>query len=149
MTARGRTDNAVTRTAQRLLTTLHRTVLRASGGRLGGRVGGNAVVVLTTTGRSSGKPRPTPLFGYPDGADWVVVASNGGTAGHPQWFRNLQADPIASITVAGRTTEVRAEVLTGAERQRQWKRAAASYSGYDGYQRATDRDIPVVRLVPR
>jgi deazaflavin-dependent oxidoreductase (nitroreductase family) len=131
---------------QRAVTHLHRAVYRASRGHVGGSIGANPIVELTTRGRRSGRPRPTMLFAFRDGEDWVVIASNGGTAGHPQWYRNLLDDPNAALRVGRQTTDVAAETTQGPERDRLWELATRAYGGYASYQAKTDRPIPVVRL---
>jgi deazaflavin-dependent oxidoreductase (nitroreductase family) len=146
MASRGRSYGSVERTVQKAITTLHRTAFEWSGGRLGARVAGNPVAILTTTGRKSGQARATPLFAYADGNDFIVVASNGGTATPPAWFLNLQADPTGALKVGGREQRVTAEVLSAEEKQQWWPRLVSEYGGYASYQAKTDRDIPVVRL---
>ena len=64
---------------------LHRFVYRASGGRVGGAFGGAPVLLLITTGRRSGEPRPVTLTYFEDGDRLVVVASNTGEDRHPAW----------------------------------------------------------------
>ncbi|GAC1329295.1 MAG: nitroreductase family deazaflavin-dependent oxidoreductase [Mycobacteriales bacterium] len=146
---RGRSFPSAARQMQKLATALHRTVYAASGGRLGASIGGNQVVVLVTTGRRSGATRRTPLFAYKDDADYLVVASNGGTAKHPDWYLNLTAVPDAKIQLGQRSWPVRASVLDHDEKARWWPTVVEHYKGYAAYQQATDRDIPMVRLSPR
>ena len=105
-------------------------------------------LVLHTTGRRSGQPRQTPLSYTKDGDTYVVIASDGGSPHHPDWYLNLEAQPDAEIEVGGRRRPVRAETVTGEERDRLWQRAVQSYGGYAGYQARTGREIPIVRLVP-
>lgn len=145
---RGRADGPLLRSMARVLTGLHRSILRLSGGRVAGSLGGRTVVVLATQGRRSGRSRETALFGFPDDTSWLVVASNGGTAAPPQWFLNLQATPEARLRVRGRVAQVHARVLRPAEKELHWDRLVAAYRGYQKYQDSTDRDIPVVRLEP-
>ena len=144
--ARGRSFGTVERTVQRAVTGVHRLTYQLSGGRLGGTLVGNEVVVLTTTGRRSGAKRQTPLFGYRDGDDYIVVASNGGTATDPAWLLNLRADERGTLRAQGKTWPVRAEVLTPEEKAAWWQIVTKQYRGYSSYQEKTDRDIPMVRL---
>jgi F420H(2)-dependent quinone reductase len=146
MATRGRPFGTVERTVQKAITAVHKTALDWSGGRLGGTVAGNPVAILTTVGRKSGQARSTPLFAYADGEDFIVVASNGGTATAPAWFLNLQSDPDATLKVGADEHPVTAEVLSPSEKQQWWPRLTSEYSGYESYQAKTDRDIPVVRL---
>ncbi|MDQ4143778.1 MAG: nitroreductase family deazaflavin-dependent oxidoreductase [Actinomycetota bacterium] len=130
------------------MTAAHGVIYRASGGRLLGGLGQNRVAVLTTVGRRSGERRQVPLFTYRDGDDYIVVASNGGTAGHPGWLLNLRANPDAELRIDDRDVPVRATELSAEERREWWPRVVSKYKLYDNYQRKTDREIPLVRLSP-
>jgi deazaflavin-dependent oxidoreductase (nitroreductase family) len=112
--------------------------------------GMSRMILLTTVGARSGQERTVPLAYFPDGRDaWLIIASAGGDARHPAWYRNLAAHPDrAWIEVGGRRVPVRAESLRGAEREERWMRITARASNFAGYQRSTDREIPVVRLTP-
>jgi len=109
---------------------------------------GSPVLLITTTGRKSGKPRTIPLLYLPEGDNLVVVASNGGTSGDPAWWLNLKDDPAANVEVGGRKLRVWAEEAEGEERRRLWERAVRMYGAYEQYQEKTDRRIPVVLLRP-
>lgn len=118
---------------------------------LRGRLVGNAmapVVLLTTTGRRSGKPRTTPLFGIRDGDAVVVVGSNAGGDSHPDWYRNLRAHPVATVQVGGEKRPVRAREATPAERERLWPILDRAYAGYRVYRGIAGREIPIVVLEP-
>ncbi|HEX6421182.1 MAG TPA: nitroreductase family deazaflavin-dependent oxidoreductase [Acidimicrobiales bacterium] len=130
------------------MTALHAAVYRRSGGRILGGFRRTRFLLLETTGRRSGKRRVTPLNHVTDGDAFVVVASNGGAARHPDWYLNLLAEPRATVQVGGRRVGVVAETVEGDERARLWRAAQASWRYYDDYQRRTDREIPVVRLRP-
>jgi deazaflavin-dependent oxidoreductase (nitroreductase family) len=109
------------------------------------------MILLTTTGRKTGKPRTWPLLALEpddDGAGWVVTGSNGGHDQHPAWYLNLLADPNATVTVGGREVAVRARVAGDAERAVEYPRFVAVVPGYADYERATTRVIPVVFLEP-
>ncbi len=128
----------------------HRALLAITGGRFPKRVLGMQTLELHTTGRKSGQRRSTmltaPIF-EPDRI--VVVASKGGHSDHPDWFKNLAADPAVEVTVDEVTGPWTAKAATAEEKAQLWPRIIKSYSGYDGYQKRTDRDIPVVILTPR
>ena len=104
------------------------------------------MVLLTTTGRKSGKPRTTPLQYMKDGEDMVIVASNGGNVRHPAWWHNIKAQPQATAQVGKTTMSVRAETANADERARLWPLLVATYSGYQDYEDETERTIPVVIL---
>lgn len=104
------------------------------------------MLLLSTTGRRSGKPHTVPLLYLRHGAALVVIASWGGRDHHPQWYLNLSADPQCSVRVAGKVHSVTARMTNGEERARLWARAVAAYDGYAHYQAKTARQIPVVVL---
>jgi len=132
--------------AARAVTRAHTELYRRTGGRLGGNVGGLTMGLLVTTGRKSGQPRTTPLNIIADGDRWLLVASYGGDDRDPQWFKNLQANPEASIELGGETIPVRATVATAEEKKALWPKVVEAYKGYANYQTKTSRDIPVVIL---
>src|SRR5579875_833724 len=127
----------------------HVRVYRETKGERGYHWRGTTILLLTTTGRSSGESRTTPLIHRTDDGSWVIVASKGGAPDHPGWFKNLQADPQAQIEVRDETIPVRARVAEGEERQRLWSRMNEVWPAYDEYQAKTDREIPVVVLERR
>lgn len=135
--------------AIRALGQLHGVVYRITGGRGVGTVGPAEVLLLTTTGRRSRKPRTVPLLFVRDGEDFVVVASFGGHDTSPAWWRNLQADASARIRIGPRVVEVSARELVGAERARLWAALVAVYPDYESYRSRTSRSIPVIALRPR
>lgn len=123
-------------------------VYRVSRGRALGTVAGMPVLLLTTTGRRSGRARTTPLTYFRDGADLVVIASNGGADRPPDWWLNLQQGPRAVVEIGTDKLAVTARTASAAERERLWPGITATYSGYAGYQERTTRQIPVVLLTP-
>lgn len=129
---------------------VHRRLVRWSGGRVGGRLKGMPVLQLTTTGRRSGEPRTVMLTSplQHDGA-YVVVGSRGGDDVHPAWYLNLRAEPAVTVQVGGGpATPMRARVLEGDERAATWAEVTERYPHYAGYQRRTERQIPLVALEP-
>ena len=128
---------------------IHRTVFIATNGRLLGNFFGMPVVLLTTTGRKTGKKRQTMLTSpVQDGDKVVVVASWGGDPRHPIWFLNLKANPDVEATYNGKRRRMRAREASPEERAELWPRVVAKYKGYGGYQTRTDREIPLVILEP-
>jgi deazaflavin-dependent oxidoreductase (nitroreductase family) len=130
------------------MNTLHRGVLRLSGGRLGWRAAGMPVVELTTTGRKSGQSRVVMLTSpVQEGHAIVVVASRGGDDHHPAWFLNLRDDPDVEVAFGGKPKRrMQARVATAEERAALWPRVTDAHKGYAGYQTKTDREIPLVLL---
>jgi deazaflavin-dependent oxidoreductase (nitroreductase family) len=127
----------------------HVRVYRETGGERGYHWKGTTILLLSTTGRSSGETRTTPLIHRTDDGRWVIVASKGGAPEHPGWYQNLLADPEATIEVKDQEIPVRASTAEGAERARLWSSMAEVWPAYDDYQTKTDREIPVVVLSPR
>lgn len=128
----------------------HRAVWAASGGRLLRSPFGMPAVELHTTGRKSGQRRTTILTTPVHDDDRIVlIASKGGDDRDPQWYLNLVADPDVEITLDGTTRPWRARVATDEERAELWPQVVAAYKGYAGYQRRTERQIPVVICEPR
>jgi deazaflavin-dependent oxidoreductase (nitroreductase family) len=107
---------------------------------------GTTVLLLTTTGRKSGKRRTTPLIYQKQGDVYTVVASKGGADEPPQWYVNLQADPEVQVQVRGEKFTARARTATPEEKPALWAAMARTWPAYDDYQKKTERDIPVVVL---
>jgi deazaflavin-dependent oxidoreductase (nitroreductase family) len=132
----------------RAMSRAHGSVYRASRGRLLGHLAGMPVLLLTTTGRRSGKRRTVTLTYFREGADLVVIGSFGGSDLPPAWWLNLQRDPQASVLIGGTTSEVTARAATRAEHDRLWPLVTATHPGYAHYQERTARLIPIVMLTP-
>ncbi|MDX6668606.1 MAG: hypothetical protein QOK04_1986 [Solirubrobacteraceae bacterium] len=122
----------------------HVRVYRETAGERGFDWRGTTILLLTTTGRTSGEPRTTPLIFRTDGDRWVVVASKGGSPKNPSWYENLRSSPEATIEIRSEEIPVRAFTAEGEERDRLWKRMAEVWPDYDAYRARTDREIPVV-----
>jgi deazaflavin-dependent oxidoreductase (nitroreductase family) len=138
--------STMSRALVKVMSASHQFWYRRTGGRVGGRINGMDVLLLTTHGRKSGKSRTTPLQYVSDGDAYVVVASNGGSDRHPGWWLNLKADPDATVQVKSARRAVRAREASPDEKARLWPRLTALYAGYGDYQQATSREIPVVIL---
>ncbi len=129
---------------------VHRAIVHLSGGQVLGSAFGMPVVELHTTGRTSGHPRSTMLTApVTDGDRVVLVASKGGDDRDPDWYRNLLAHPEIELTMAGQRRPMQARRASPAEKAELWPRVVAAYPGYAGYQRRTERDIPLVICEPR
>ena len=142
----GRDPSKLAAALQNVVTRVHSAIYRSSEGVIGGRIANSPVLLLTTTGRRSGKQRTVPLLYLMDGRNVVLVASNGGAINHPTWWLNLQTKSEAWIQIKGIRRRVKAEQASAAEKQRLWPRLTAMYPGYKRYQEITARDIPVVIL---
>jgi deazaflavin-dependent oxidoreductase (nitroreductase family) len=109
---------------------------------------GTQTLILTTTGRKSGKQRLTPLIYGRHGNDYLLVASKGGTPEDPDWYYNLSANPDVEIQVKGDKMRARARTATPAEKAEMWPIMTKEWPDYDEYQTKTDRDIPIVVVEP-
>lgn len=128
---------------------VHRGLRALSFGKIGWTAANMPVLELTTTGRTSGRPR-TVLLTSPvqDGDNLVIVASKGGEPTHPAWYLNLVEDPNVIVTTIDRTRPMLARTAVADERAELWPRIVAAARNYADYQRKTDREIPVVILEP-
>ena len=132
------------------LNLFHRTILRASGARLGESAFGMSIVELHTRGRRSGRER-TVLLAVPvvDGDTIVLVASKGGDDDHPDWFENLLVHPDVEVTIGRERRAMRARVASAAEEAQLWPRVIAAYKPYATYRHRAQREIPLVLCEPR
>ena len=133
-----------------LMNDIHRFIMKVSGERLGWRALGMPVLELTTTGRKTGHPRSTMLTAPLTPSDgFVIVASRGGDPTNPDWFRNIEADPLVTVRTRTGTRHMTARIATPAERETLWPQITSKHPRYAQYQTKTDREIPVVILEPR
>ena len=117
---------------------------------LAGGKGVLPTLLLTSTGRKSGKPRALPLIYKKVGNSYVIIASKGGAPAHPAWYLNLAAEPNCHVQVGRDEMDATARTATGAEREELWAQLAEVYPPYNDYQKyAGDRQIPVVVLEPK
>ena len=128
----------------------HTVAYRLTGGLIGHRFpGAPPSLLLDHVGAKSGTKRTSPLTYLRDGDDFVIVASKGGHPSNPGWFYNLRANPDTTIQVGSKHRPVHAREANPEERTRLWPKVVEIYSGYAGYQKRTDREIPLVILEPR
>ena len=110
---------------------------------------GRPLLLLTTTVAKTGRRHTTPLMYLLDGGRLLVIASNAGAPRHPDWYRNLSADPGVTVEVGAETYEATAAELEGEERERVWGEIVASYPFFAEHEeKAAPRRIPVVALEP-
>jgi deazaflavin-dependent oxidoreductase (nitroreductase family) len=127
---------------------VYKSLYRATKGRLGGRIQGLPVLLLTTTGRKTGRVRTTPLGYFEDDGRYVIIASNAGRGSNPGWFHNLRSYPQVRLQLGARRMEAKAQVAPKGERERLWARLVELAPGYAAYARRTKREIPMVVLHP-
>ncbi|MEU4522479.1 nitroreductase/quinone reductase family protein [Amycolatopsis sp. NPDC024027] len=136
--------------ALKAMNTVHRGLIKLTGGRVGWQVA-MPVLELTTVGRKSGQPRSVLLTSpHQEGDAVVVVASRGGDDTHPAWFLNLRDNPDVEVSLKGGPKRpMRARVADTEERARLWPKITADFKNYAQYQTKTEREIPLVFLEPR
>lgn len=132
----------------RLFTRIDRRLARSGRSTIGGWVGGGApVLLLTTTGRRSGRRHVTPLLYHRDvDGSLLLMAANGAATWNPDWFHNLVADPNVEVAVDGVQQSARAVTLEGTDRSTAWSTALKAFPALDAAQRESARCIPLIRL---
>jgi deazaflavin-dependent oxidoreductase (nitroreductase family) len=125
----------------------HTAIYEASDGRIGARAG-LPMLLLSVTGRKSGETRTTPLVYFQDGDSYVVVGSDGAAKHDPQWWKNLQVDPMGAVRVGRKKCHVKATLAAGSERERLWEIGKTVNPMWARYQIKTERELPVVVLTP-
>jgi F420H(2)-dependent quinone reductase len=130
---------------------LHERLYKATDGRVGHRMIGVPTLLLRTTGRRSGQVRTNALVYARDGADYLVVASNGGADRDPAWLYNLRANPEVEIQIGRERRQASARILgpSDPDYERLWKIAdEENHDRYGAYQEQTSRPIPIVVVTP-
>ena len=121
---------------------------KISGGKIGGRLPGLEVLLLTTTGRKTGKKRTTPLGYFEDQGSYIIIGSNAGFDTHPAWFHNLSQNPRVIVEVGDQKMQAEAEVVTPEKRDSLWAKLIKLSPWYANYEKKTSRVIPLVALRP-
>jgi deazaflavin-dependent oxidoreductase (nitroreductase family) len=121
---------------------------RANGGLVGGELADMPLLLLTTIGARSGGPRTTPLAYHRRRNRYLVIASNGGAARHPNWFRDLERDPNVTVEVGVETFPARAKILDASERDAVFAAIVAQAPAAGAFQAKAGRTIPVIELEP-
>jgi deazaflavin-dependent oxidoreductase (nitroreductase family) len=123
--------------------------LRSNRGEIAaGQMAGRPLLVLTTTGARSGKPREAVLTFTRDGDRYVVTGTAGGSPRTPAWVHNLTANPVVKIEAKGRSFQAHAAVVDETERQRLWVAHVAERPEFADYPAKSGRVIPVITLEP-
>jgi deazaflavin-dependent oxidoreductase (nitroreductase family) len=122
---------------------------RTNSGKVGGGFEGAQMLLLHTRGAKTGSERVKPLVYRRDDDAYVVFASKGGAPTHPDWYRNVLANPDVEVEVGTETLPLRAREAEGEERERLWEAQKHDMPGFADYEAKTTRRIPVVILEPR
>jgi deazaflavin-dependent oxidoreductase (nitroreductase family) len=123
-------------------------VYRRSGGRVLGRIGGQPILLLETTGRRSGRTRTTPLQYAARGEDFIVVAANHGARHHPAWYLNLRGNTVGRVRVGEHNFDVAAREASGDERTDLWRELSAANRYLPKLQTKARRQLPLLLLTP-
>ncbi|MBV9231149.1 MAG: nitroreductase family deazaflavin-dependent oxidoreductase, partial [Chloroflexi bacterium] len=132
----------------RIFSKIHIVIYHWTGGIIGGRIFGNRMLLLTTTGRKTGQLRTTPLAYLTDGGAVIIVGGAAGAAKHPDWWLNLESHPEAQVQVGRSTLRVSATRALPEEQQSLWARYPAQHALFESMQKRVSREIPVVILRP-
>jgi F420H(2)-dependent quinone reductase len=132
----------------KLFTKFQVMIFRWANGKRMAFMRGMPVLLLTTTGRRTGRSRTTPVMYIRDGDNYVVTASNNGREDHPVWFLNIQASPGVTIEVPGKRLQVSATIASSDEKKLLWSQLVSLAPFFDDYRKKTTRDIPMVILKP-
>lgn len=120
----------------------------ATDGEQGNLLRGKPVIILTSVGAQTGKLRKVALMRVKHEGTYAVVASLGGAARNPRWYNNLVKNPHVELQDGATKRDYRAREVTGREKALWWERAVEAWPDYAGYQKKTDRQIPVFVLDP-
>jgi deazaflavin-dependent oxidoreductase (nitroreductase family) len=121
---------------------------RSNDGKVGGPFEGAPLLILHTRGRRSGRPRENPLAYQKLDDGFAVFGSKGGMPTHPEWYRNVLANPDVEVEVGTQRLRVKAREALGAERERIWTKQKELMPGFAEYEQKTERVIPVIVLEP-
>lgn len=143
------TEVAIANPVIRIMSRVNTWLYRLTGGRVFGKwLHGEPIVLVTVTGRKTGRKLTVPLVALHDGERVIVVASKGGMDDHPLWYLNLVADPEVQVQEGTSTRRMRAKTADDAERAHYWPKLVALNGDFADYQARTARKIPVIILSP-
>ena len=133
----------------RLVMAIYVFLYRRTGGKVGGRLGAMPVLLLTTTGRKSGKKHTVPVMYLRESPNYIITASNNGGEKPPAWWLNLKSNPQATIEIGGDTRSGITEQAGSEEKERLWAQLVEKAPAFEGYQKRAQREIPMVILRPQ
>lgn len=141
--------NPILNTIMKTIGKAHIFIYRTSGGTRWKMMLGSPVLLLTTTGRKSGKKRTTPVVYNREGDNYLIAASMNGADNNPSWYHNIKGSGEATIEVGSQTLQCQAEILEGEARNTAYQRFKDQAENFIKYEQKTDRIIPVIRLIPQ
>ena len=147
MTERKHAASRVARSARVRLNHAHGWLYALGRGRIAGSMGGRPVLLLTTTGRHTGRPRRTPVQYERIDGDLLIVAAGGGAPRPPAWWHNLEATAEVTVQIRGERQQALALTLTPEERAAVWPKLCARNRHLEPLQQRAGREFPVVHLV--
>jgi deazaflavin-dependent oxidoreductase (nitroreductase family) len=123
--------------------------MRANDGKVvSGPLAGHPLLILTSRGAKTGKPRRAILTYHRDGDDYMVAGTASGSPTTPGWVHNVQADPAVEIEVGNERLASTATIVEGAERDRLWDDHVRALPWFADYPEQSGRVIPMIRLTP-
>jgi deazaflavin-dependent oxidoreductase (nitroreductase family) len=128
---------------------LNINLYRLTNGIIGGHLGSASVLLLTTTGRKSGKPRTTPLRYLRHNDGYMIAASNWGKENPPAWFYNLQANPTVAFQIMGKHMTAHAEIASNEQHGSLYQQFIDADKRFIDYPKTARRTIPVILLNPQ
>jgi F420H(2)-dependent quinone reductase len=127
-----------------IVSPLQRELYRRTGGRLS-LTGRAPVLLLTTTGRRSGKARTVPLLYTRDRDRLVICNVNPGFERPNPWTLNLRTGPHARVQIGRNTASVRARPASEDELDRYWPQLTKIWPAYqDFYDKGGKRSVFVL-----
>jgi deazaflavin-dependent oxidoreductase (nitroreductase family) len=128
----------------RVVSPLQRQLYRRTGGRLS-LTGRAPVLLLTTTGRRTGKARTVPLLYIRDGDHLVICNVNPGFERPNPWTLNLRAEPHAQVQIGRDTARMRAHAASEDELDRYWPQLTQMWPAYQAfYDKGGNRSVFVL-----
>lgn len=123
-------------------------LIRISHGRIGSKLGTQAILLMHNHGRKSGKDYITPIAYFPINYGYYVIASNWGKPNNAAWYYNLLAQPRTIIEVKGHSIAVLAREAAGEEYETLWQNAVSHHPPYNKYKDQASRHIPIIVFEP-
>jgi deazaflavin-dependent oxidoreductase (nitroreductase family) len=124
--------------------------MRSNGGEVtSGPLAGHPLLIMTSRGAKSGKPRRVILTFHRDDGDYVVAGTASGSPTDPAWLHNLEANPEVTVEVRNEVVDATASIVSGADRDRLWVEHVRALPWFADYPKQTGRVIPMVRLTPK